>query len=586
MIRDGNGLQRLSRATLVWLALLPTGMAIAGSAAAAPPRAAHTGPFEINITHGLGAGEPELAIDAVHHTLVISFDYSNPPDGSPNQGCGVAVSRDGGNTWRVQRTYPADPGPTPGNPYHQCSDPTAAAGPGGTVYVGGGWWDQPGGGVDYYNMYASRSTDGGFTWGPSVFATGDNDLLVNLLLGKNSGHSDREFLAVDNQTGTLYASAADFPRARRWVVASHDQGRTFGPPRAIDSADAPELPNDYIPAAAHGVLAVNYLASGTSDGGCPCRSIFETSRDDGVTWTRHTAPVAAQWTAADPSRPGRFAIMSGQGFSDTSLTPDALVVSVTSDYGRTWSKPVQVGQDPPNSRYEPWVNYSPTGVLGVGYKTEYGASCAPVAGCSGGSYDFWAAISRDGGSSFGAPVRISHAMSSAEPGGGDDFSFVGLDKNYLYTTWADMRKSPGSAASGQRTLYFGRVPLNTPTAKQLLLACKPGTPRNSRLACRARPVGGTLRLSGVSARATISRKGTVYATGRAVRGRRGGLRILVTQSRALLPGSYTLRIRISRRAWISRRIQITRACASRPRSPTAPWAGSGRRPPGFRPSCS
>src|SRR5207248_10173202 len=142
-----------------------------------------------------------------------------------------------------------------------CSDPTAATGPGGTVYVGAGWWDQPGGAVDYYNMYVSRSTDGGFTWGPSEFATGDNDLLVNLLLVKNSGHTDREFLAVDNQTGTLYASAADFPRLRRRVVASHDQGRTFGPPHAIDSIDAPDLPNHDLPADATRLLAASSLTA-------------------------------------------------------------------------------------------------------------------------------------------------------------------------------------------------------------------------------------------------------------------------------------------------------------------------------------
>jgi hypothetical protein len=414
--------------------------------------------FEINVTHGLGAGEPELAIEPIHHTLVMSFDYSNAADGGSS--CGIAVSRNAGNTWQVRLTHPADPGPTPGDPYHQCSDPTATTGPGGAVYVGAGWWDQPGGAVDYYNMYASRSTDGGFTWGPSVFATGDNDLLVNLLMGKNSGHTDREFLTADNRTGTLYASASDFPRLRRWIVASRDQGATFGPPHPIDSSAAPEMPNDYIPSAANGVLAVSYLAAG-SDSSCPCRPIFETSRDDGVSWTRHSAPVPAQWTAADPSHPGRFAIMSGQGFSDASLTPDVLVVSVTSDYGRTWSKPVQIGQRPPNQRYEPWINYSPTGVLGVGYKTEYGARCAPIAGCSGGSYDFWAAISRNGGRSFGRPIRISHAVSPPEPSGGDDFSFVALDRNYLYAAWADMRKSPYSSSAGDRTLYFGRVPLNT-----------------------------------------------------------------------------------------------------------------------------
>jgi hypothetical protein len=151
--------------------------------------------------------------------------------------------------------------------------------------------------------------------------------------------------------------------------------------------------------------------------------------------------------------------MSGEGFSDSSLTPDVLVVSVTSDYGRTWSEPVQIGQAPPNQRYEPWINYSPGGVLGVGYKTEYGATCQPIAGCSGGNYDFWAAISPDGGRSFSAPVRLSHALSSPESNGGDDFSFVALDDNYLYATWADMRQSPDSSAAGARTLYFARLPL-------------------------------------------------------------------------------------------------------------------------------
>lgn len=53
----------------------------AAAVAAGPPGGASAGPFEINITHGLGAGEPELAIEPVHRTLVISFDYSNAPDG-------------------------------------------------------------------------------------------------------------------------------------------------------------------------------------------------------------------------------------------------------------------------------------------------------------------------------------------------------------------------------------------------------------------------------------------------------------------------------------------------------------------------
>jgi hypothetical protein len=187
---------------------------------------------------------------------------------------------------------------------------------------------------------------------------------------------------------------------------------------------------------------------------------------------------------------------------------------VTSDYGKTWSKPVQIGQDPPNQRYEPWINYSPTGVLDVAYKTEYGASCQPIAGCSGGNYDFWAAVSRDGGSSFSPPIRISHAVSPAEPSGGDDFSYVALDNNYLYASWADMRKSPNSSAAGDRTLYFARVRLiDTRPATRGLLTCRrtiktrrrnkhPRTPATP-LSCPARPVRETLKGSSTATRATI-----------------------------------------------------------------------------------
>ena len=51
------------------------GLCLAIALAVVPAsNAAGAQPFETNVTHGLGAGEPELAIDPVHHTLVISFE--------------------------------------------------------------------------------------------------------------------------------------------------------------------------------------------------------------------------------------------------------------------------------------------------------------------------------------------------------------------------------------------------------------------------------------------------------------------------------------------------------------------------------
>ena len=221
-----------------WRRVLPIAtvatLAVAGllPATAAAPSGTRT--FEVNVTHGLGAGEPEVAADPVHHTVVISFMYEDPPDGkknpdgSMNSGCGIAVSRDRGKTWRVRITHPTDPGPIAGDPYHQCSDPTAATGASGTLYIGAGWWDSPAGIVDSYNTYVSRSTDGGMTWGPAVFATGTLSSPQNMVAAPTTPTVDRQWLAADSQTGTVYASVADLPRTRRWIVASHDQGRTLG----------------------------------------------------------------------------------------------------------------------------------------------------------------------------------------------------------------------------------------------------------------------------------------------------------------------------------------------------------------------
>src|SRR5438067_4342443 len=124
---------------------MAVGLAFLLALVAAPASAAGgAAPAETNVTNGLGAGEPETALDSVHHTMVTVFTTTN-------SFCGIARSIDGGQSWQVSTTFPADPGPTPGISYHNCSDPVAASGPDGTLYVGGGWWDQPVGAIDYYN---------------------------------------------------------------------------------------------------------------------------------------------------------------------------------------------------------------------------------------------------------------------------------------------------------------------------------------------------------------------------------------------------------------------------------------------------
>ncbi|MCZ0997439.1 sialidase family protein [Streptomyces mirabilis] len=119
--------------------------------------AVDTQPFEVNVTNGMGAlqgaaGEPEMALAPAHHVIVMSITWH-----AQSNGCGIATSNDQGRSWQVVAHNPADPGPSPGAVTHDCSDPIAAAGPDGTLYVGAGWSD----GANDYSIYVSRSTDGG-----------------------------------------------------------------------------------------------------------------------------------------------------------------------------------------------------------------------------------------------------------------------------------------------------------------------------------------------------------------------------------------------------------------------------------------
>jgi hypothetical protein len=447
-------------------AMLACGLASSAPARSATGSAASTAPSAQGFTGWekklavTGAGEPEIAVGATGRPLLVALN-----------GCGVAISQNAGATFEVNLKHPADPGPTPGDPFHNCSDPAATIGRGDVLYTGAGWWDTPGGAVDYYNMYVAHSTDGGASWSKPVFATGDRSAPQQLLLGRNTGHSDRLFLTADAGTGTVYASATDFPRFVRWVVASHDGGRTFGPPHAIDSYRYPQIlgeqAGDYIPAAAHGLIAFAYAASATpGPQSCPC-GIFETSRNDGATWTRHRTPFPANWVAADPSHRGRFAIMSGQGVTGTPAFLGQIAVSTTENGGRTWSRPVLIGGPAVHPEIQPWIAYSPAGVLGVGYKVVYsGLISQPqffldvLSSQLSYTYDFWTAVSFDDGQTFSRPLRVSNPVSP--PGnaeGNDDFSNVALDDNYLYAAWGDQRTSPSDPAPGPVAVYLARVPL-------------------------------------------------------------------------------------------------------------------------------
>src|SRR3954451_5475840 len=235
-----------------------------------------------------------------------------------------------------------------------------------------------------------------------------------------------------------------FECGRQYVSASHDRGKTWSRFLPLDSADHPAGSTGGFstgPVAAGGVLASAYIAASAPRGAtCPC-IVFETSRDDGLTFNRHVVAKAPlppalgnveggeqsalfePYLAGDPVHPGHYAVMIGDAdFSH-------LLVWTTRDSGETWEGPARLADSSGARRHLPWLAIGPTGALGAVWRTTR----------SDDSYSVWAAVAPRGDADFAPPVRLSSAVS---PGpvqqlAGDDASDVALDATDLHAAWGD-----------------------------------------------------------------------------------------------------------------------------------------------------
>jgi hypothetical protein len=125
-------------------------------------------------------------------------------------------------------------------------------------------------------------------------------------------------------------------------------------------------------------------------------------------------------------------------------------VAVSEDYGQTLSGFVPAGQTPNAvSLTKPWLEYSRKGMLGLVWRAVYADR----------TYDIWSSLSQDGGKSFSAPLRVSHAVSPANSplrnAGlfGDDIQNLVMDDQNVHMVWGDSR-------AGFLGVWYGRVPIS------------------------------------------------------------------------------------------------------------------------------
>jgi hypothetical protein len=442
-----------------------------------------------------GGGEPVIAIDPTNPDNIIvgamanlhyvkgqtldmspkGFDpdslmkYRNSPGTSISE---YAISNDRGRTWRFIEDPFRDRFKMNGT-----ADAFVGAGTDGTLFIGSMNFfpmnptpkmiadEKDPNGFLYGSAAIAWSSDHGKTWStpkivmgqftpPEEYGPGVKPHLIG------STPYDRPSLSTDESTGTIYVPGnGTSPHRETFLRASKDNGKTWGLIHAYDSEDYPQGGEGSRPAAAHGVLGVAYVASSVppnSGGKCPC-IVFGVSRDDGKTFDRHVVKydfVAPSFfdgmgnptVAADPSHPGRFAVMT------TTAGNSEMQVYVTDDYGVTWKVPVTAGRVSGATIRKPSMAYSPHGDLAVMWLALFQDQ----------TYSAWSAASHDGGGAFSAPIQVSHAPSPPRSAikkrgnnwDGDDLSSIAVDRDFVHIVWADGR-------AGFLGAWYARIPLTS-----------------------------------------------------------------------------------------------------------------------------
>jgi hypothetical protein len=448
-----------------------------------------------------GAGEPMLAVDPTNPKNIIAVAMGNlhrlggktftgndeyhVTEGSTITWLGV--THDGGLTWKVGEL------PILTGKYTRCPDSFAGVTADGTFLAG--CEPRETSGEIYGTSAVVVSLDKGDTWGKPADIVSSYGLArfapgLKPRIGGNSPW-DRPFLFFDDSTGVVYGQAGGGEtdidqepghfRTQSYLTASTDKGKSFGTIYAWESKDYPQSGRGHM-AAANGVVVVLYAARSApaaENATCPCM-VLGLSNDRGKTFTYHVVknlPVVqagrgrggqpgggqavgvapgsrgggggpgpggggVAGLAADPTKPGRFAILT---YADGQYQ-----ATVSDDFGQTWSPFVPAGSTAnATSLTKPWFEFSRKGMLGLMWRAIYPDR----------TYDIWSSLSRDGGKSFSPSLRVSHALSpSPIPGRnaglfGDDIQNLAMDDANMHLVWGDSR-------AGFQAVWYGRVPFS------------------------------------------------------------------------------------------------------------------------------
>ena len=326
--------------------------------------------------------EPRLAADPTDpNHLVGVFQQDRWSNGSA-RGLLAGVSFDGGRHWREV----VIPGLTlcSGGDFHRASDPLLSFAPNGDLYFSALEVDKGTRFNARTAVVASKSTNGGLTW--TAPAT------IDIQFPSDTGLQGDDFalITADRTDPQIAYLVWSIDSEMEMFSKTTDGGRTWEPGRIIyDPGPGPLLFANGIVVRPDGTF-LDFLT--VTDPGADPEVLLLRSSDRGETWTTEAIRIATEQpvpvsdpdngqlvngtfpivdVAADPSN-GNLYVVWGDGRYNA-RKHDAIVFSVSTDGGLTWSEPIQINQTPTDidpgdqQAFLPTIQVAQDGTVGVTY---------------------------------------------------------------------------------------------------------------------------------------------------------------------------------------------------------------------------
>lgn len=449
--------------------------------------------------------ESSIAVNPVHSSNIIGGlnDYQlgiNPGGHVTETTLSRAhVSMDGGKSWT---TYPLNDTST----YQATGDPAVAFDAAGNAYfatlgfrfVGPGNAQSP-------DVLVHTSTDGGVHWSQARVASGSGVFTsVGDLL-------DKEYIAAWGN-GNAIITFGDFRQGQKgsfisakiYATVTHDAGTTWSKPTVISgSLDEAFVSTPSV--TADGRVFVSFmnttdLTTGRDDymavevnpttgrriaGPFTVSPVIDGFTDYPIALGRQTyqdstfRTWAAGNIAADPKNPAHLAVVFSDMRNSTlpaptnpyaATTNSDVIVSQSTDYGRTWSAPTALML--PGDQFMPWAAFDTTGLLRIGFfdrsydsaNHEYGYTLATATDATATAFSFSQVTT-----ALSNPTKNDRWFSGAtldtsfpHPSSfiGDYSNIAALPGGGVVAYWTDMRNSvtfAGRTGAGEDG-YFGAMP--------------------------------------------------------------------------------------------------------------------------------